>query len=268
MNSQDTRAPDAREHQEFATDRTASVGGARSGTVTPWRFAMVGHVLILALISGLTFPSLLAITAVLLALPHPERLLAAAWVGGFTASVAGGLVVLAAFSDLHRVLGATGGRTSPGLTLAIGVLAVGLAALLGLPAGERLLHRLHAHLRRHPSGDESPELRWMERGSMLVAAGLTAGPSILPGPFYFVALGELAHHDRGTLANLVIVLLFNLVMFMFVEVPLVGYAIRPDATADAVTHVSAFLRRDGMRIVAIVLLAIGIGHISDGISAL
>ena len=55
----------------------------------------------------------------------------------------------------------------------------------------------------------------------------------LPGPFYVLALGEIASGPYDSLASLGLILLFNAIMFTLLEVPLVGYlrAARADRRA-------------------------------------
>ena len=49
----------------------------------------------------------------------------------------------------------------------------------------------------------------------------------LPGPFYLLALGDIASGGYSTPRRSLIVL-FNAIMFLLVEVPLVGYLLRPE----------------------------------------
>lgn len=62
-------------------------------------------------------------------------------------------------------------------------------------------------------------------------------------------------------------MLFDLVMFVLVEVPLVSYVISPDKTADRVSRFQDFLTKNASRIVAVLALGFGIALIAKGIAA-
>jgi hypothetical protein len=68
--------------------------------------------------------------------------------------------------------------------------------------------------------------------------------------------------------QIALIVLFNLVMFMLVEVPLVSYAISPDKTAGRVRRFQDRLTRNASRIVAVLALAFGIALVAKGIAAL
>ena len=58
----------------------------------------------------------------------------------------------------------------------------------------------------------------------------------LPGTLYLVALKDIATADQTKLDDLLQILVYNLIMFVFAEIPLIGYAIAPDQTREAVTR--------------------------------
>ena len=58
---------------------------------------------------------------------------------------------------------------------------------------------------------------------------------------------------------------FTLVMLMLLELPLIGYATRPEWTAASVARFNSFLSRDGGRVALIAATAIGILLIGRGI---
>jgi hypothetical protein len=71
----------------------------------------------------------------------------------------------------------------------------------------------------------------------------------LPGPFYLLALGKIAHGNFSTSQQVALILLFNALMFLLLEVPLVGYLVRrPEATAKRITATSRWLNANGLRI--------------------
>ena len=50
----------------------------------------------------------------------------------------------------------------------------------------------------------------------------------LPGPFYLLALGDIATGGYSTAEQLGLIVLFNAIMFLLVEVPLTGYLVQPE----------------------------------------
>jgi hypothetical protein len=70
----------------------------------------------------------------------------------------------------------------------------------------------------------------------------------LPGPFYLLALGKIAQGSYSVLQQGALILLFNAIMFLLLEVPLVGYLVRPETTAMRVRAMSRWLNANGLRI--------------------
>jgi Sap, sulfolipid-1-addressing protein len=70
----------------------------------------------------------------------------------------------------------------------------------------------------------------------------------LPGASYLVALKDIsaAHHSTGE--DVVLVLAFNLIMFLFAEIPLVGLIVNPSRTELLVHRIDHWFSRNGRRI--------------------
>ena len=85
--------------------------------------------------------------------------------------------------------------------------------------------------------------RLLGRGSArgAFAAGVVLN---LPGVSYLTALHILDKQDPGTGATILAVIAFNLIMLLLIELPLIGYAIAPDWTTDAVARLRAWLGRN------------------------
>jgi hypothetical protein len=90
----------------------------------------------------------------------------------------------------------------------------------------------------------------------------------VPGIYYLSALHEMATGSYSNAEQLALIVLFNLIMFVLVEVPLVSYAISPDTTAERVRRFQSFLVRNAARIVAVLALGFGIALVAKGIAAL
>jgi Sap, sulfolipid-1-addressing protein len=126
----------------------------------------------------------------------------------------------------------------------------------------------HVHHRKRKRRDgPSWAERTLGRASWRVA--FVVGAIInLPGPFYLIALGEIAHGGYSVVQEVALILLFNAIMFLLLEVPLVGYLVRPDATAERVAAVSRWLNANGLRITGWLVGLAGASLLVQGIAAL
>ena len=59
-----------------------------------------------------------------------------------------------------------------------------------------------------------------------------------------VALKDIAELDYSFAATFALVLGFYLIMFMFIEIPLLGYVFAPEQTARSTTSFNAWLDRN------------------------
>ena len=233
---------------------------------------------ILALgLGAAVYPQLLAIVVVILTRPNPKRLLSACYAGAVCVSVGCGVAVLLAFRDRSSVAGSTSHRLGASAYLVIGVIALLAAGLMATESGRA---RLGANLRwmrlrgrepreRSRSTEQAPGRaeRLLARGSVLVAVGVGAVLGI-PGPFDLLALGRLTRGGYGLFASLLVVLAFNLVKFVLIEVPLLSYAIDPDGTAGRVKGFSAWMRMNRIKVIAVVVGVVGLVLIGRGIARL
>jgi Sap, sulfolipid-1-addressing protein len=87
----------------------------------------------------------------------------------------------------------------------------------------------------------------------------------LPGVSFVAGMDELSKQHLGVAAKVVLVLLFNVTQLLIIEVPLVGYFVKPDATDAAIKRFHDFLSRDGNRIVLIGGTVIGLLLLARGI---
>ncbi len=110
--------------------------------------------------------------------------------------------------------------------------------------------------------EAGPE-RGSARTTFVVGALLT-----LPGASYLAGLDLLAKQDLSTAATVLTVLGFNLIMLLLLELPLLGFAIRPEGTAVAVERFSAWLGREGGRIGIGVAVILGVALILRGLAGL
>lgn len=202
----------------------------------------MGDVFFLAFLAAL-YPTLLAATTVMLLLPHPKRLLLGYLLGAAMTSVTLGLVIV--FALRHSGLVETTQTTlGPGADIVLGCLALVIAFVLRSGRDQGLAERRRE--RKAAKGPSGPP-RWQEalgRGSarttFVVGALLT-----LPGAMYITALHRIADENLSDPATVAVVLAFNAIMLMLLEVPLLAYTFAPDWTPKAVERFKQKLRERG-----------------------
>ena len=227
----------------------------------------MAHIVLLALAAAV-FPTLIACVAIMISRPEPRRLLLAFYTGGVLASVGAGIVVLNAFNRGDSVIGNSSSNPNPGTSIVAGLLALALGWLMVSDRGRALLNRWRRrHPRRHAKKDDPS---WAERrlDQANVAVAFAIGAAInLPGPFYVLALGEIAGGDYSRTAEFGLILLFNAIMFVLIEVPLVGYLLRPERTAAQVAELAVWLNRNGLRVMGALIAFVGFTLVVQGLAA-
>jgi Sap, sulfolipid-1-addressing protein len=230
----------------------------------------MGSIILLAF-GACFFPMLLACVAIMISRPKPRGLLIAFYAGGLLASVSTGIAVLAVFLNGQSVLGSTHTDPHPTVSIVAGSVGLLLAWLMVSARGNAMLDRWRSRHRRRKSSKQKDRPSWAERtlGRASWRIALLVGAVInLPGPFYLLALGEIARGGYSTLQQLALILLFNAIMFLLLEVPLVGYLVRPEATAMQVKALSRWLNANGLRITGCFVGLFGVGLLGQGIAAL
>ncbi len=201
----------------------------------------MGGVFIFALLAALN-PTLLAATTVMLLLPRPERLLLGYLLGAALTSITLGLVIVFTLQD-SSLVGTTQNQLSPAADFALGGLALLVAFVLGSGRDRRLAERRRA---RKAEREKGPP-RWqqfLDRGS--ARATFAVGVVLtLPGASYITGLNRIADQDLSAAATVAVVLAFNVIMLALLELPLLGYAIAPQWTPDAVSRFRTALGRRG-----------------------
>jgi hypothetical protein len=230
----------------------------------------VAHIVLLALAAAV-FPTLIACVAIMISRPRPRGLLLAFYAGGVIVSITAGVVVLSFFNDNNAVLGSTASAPSPGTSMTAGLASLLLAWLMASRRGQALLDTWRS---RHPrrstrrTAEDSPS--WAERHLHRANATVTfaIGAAInLPGPFYLLALGDIASGAYSRLHQFGLIVLFNAIMFLLLEAPLVGYLLRPEWTAERVAALATWLNANGLRVVGWLLGAVGVSLVVQGVGA-
>lgn len=231
-------------------------------------------------LAAAAYPQLLAIVVVILTRPEPRRLLWACYLGALTVSIGCGVVVLLLFRDREGVVGSTAHRLGAAPFLVVGAIGVVLGLLITNERGRAQLGSKVPRIRRRRATppDESARpgaaSRWkssatgaLARGSAMVAIGVGAVLGI-PGPFDVLALGRVVTAGYALVSAIVIVVIFNLIKFVLIELPIVSYAVDPNGTAARVDRFSRWMRANQIRVIGLVIAIIGLVLIARGISRL
>ncbi len=224
--------------------------------------------LLLLAFEAALYPTLLAAVVILLSQPRRIPLLTAYLAGGLTISIGlGCAIVFAAQGALDKGSSSTLSWTAD---LAIGGLALLLAVALATRSDERLRARRAARKEaKHPPEPEDEEKEpWSQR---LLAGGSTpivflAALAInVPGAAYLIGLKDIAagHHSTGGVIALILV--FNAIMFLLAEVPLVGLLVAPEATERRVVLFNDWLSRNGRTIAMVICAILGVFLVVRGI---
>lgn len=194
-------------------------------------------------------PTLLAAATVMMLLPETKRLMLGYLLGSYLTSIGAGLLIAFSFHGSGSVETAQNSLT-PAEDLVFGAIAVIVGLVLRSDMGEERRRR------KQESEKEPWAQRMLGRGSPKVAFAIGALLSF-PGASYLVALNRLVHLDAGVGATVFLVVLFCVIQALLLEVPLIGYAISPERTQDAVDRFRRWLSERGRIAGAKVAIVIG-----------
>jgi Sap, sulfolipid-1-addressing protein len=222
----------------------------------------VGQVFAFALTAALN-PTLLTAVTVMLTLEKPERLLTGYLMGAAVTSVACGLLLVFALPGSSTSSTAKHG-VNPVLNVVLGALILVICFVVGTGRDRR--RRAWSERKRERAKDKPPP-RWRRqlskgsaRDTVLVGVLLS-----FPGASYIAGMDLLAKQHLATAVTVLVVIAFNLIMLLLLELPLLGYTTRPEWTAAAVGRFSDWLTRRGSRAALIAGTAAGILLIVRGL---
>lgn len=195
-------------------------------------------------------PTLLAAATVMMLLPETKRLMLGYLLGSYLTSISVGLLIAFSFHGSGSVESA---RTtlSPAEDLVFGAIALIVGLVLRSDFGEERRRR------KKESAKEPWAQRMLGGGSAKVAFAIGALLSF-PGASYLVALNRLVHLNPGVPATVFLVVLFCVIQALFLELPLVGYAVSPQRTQRAVDGFRRWLQEKGRQTAAAGAIAIGL----------
>jgi hypothetical protein len=226
----------------------------------------VGEVVVLAFTAALN-PTELAATTVMLLLPHPERLLFGYWMGAMLTGTASGLVVVFALSDTSA--GHTTTHTvGPAVWLVAAVLLVVAAFALADGADSRLRARRAARHAEHGEKEKTPKWEKTLREGNTWGAFVIGMMLSLPGASYLAALDRLTHLHYSTFSTVLVLIGFNLVQNLLLEIPMLAFRIWPDETPAAIDRAKAWVSRHGREYAAWALGSVGVALAIPSVIAL
>jgi len=200
-------------------------------------------------------PTLLAATMVMLFAADPRALMTGFLLGAYTVSISIGLVVVFALETSGAV--ETTKRTlSPAADIVLGLLFMLAAVVIRGDRDARIRERRRKHARTTAPKEAPRWKRSLDKGSprSAFAVGILL---TLPGASYLVGMTRISKADASTAATVLAVVLFCVIMLLLIEIPLLGYAVRPDATQRAVRRFTAWLSGNARTIVWRIALVIG-----------
>jgi hypothetical protein len=229
----------------------------------------VANILLLA-VAAAFYPTLLAIVILVLGRPRPARLLAAYLAGGMLVSLGIGLAVVFVLEGVGADQG--GGHTSTTsavIDILLGVLALCAAFVVHTGRDPRPARLKKKREPQPGAGPKKPSLtqRALGRDSMKLAFGLGVVLD-LPSVWYLVALKDIVNGSYGAVEEVLLVLVFNVIMFALIEVPLIAYLVAPESAAGIVARFNAWIHANGRRIMEGVAVVFGTYVLVKGIVAL
>jgi hypothetical protein len=222
-------------------------------------------ILVLAL-GAAFYPTLLAIVLVVLTRPRPARLLGAYLVGGMLIGLGVGFVFV--FELKGAGVKSDGSESEAGAILDI--VAGALSLLLAL-----VLSRGHdprpARLKRKKSASEPKKPSWTTRAvghdSLKMAFGLGVLLD-LPSVWYLIALKDIATGNYSSGEQVLLIIGFNLIMFVVIEAPLIAYLLSPERAAATVDRFNAWIRSHVRQLTEAVAGGLGAYLVVKGVAAL
>jgi hypothetical protein len=199
-------------------------------------------------------PFRIGMTVLMLNRPRPALQLLAFLCGGFAMGMTVGLVVLFVFR--RRLLGSTY-FTLPKVQILIGFLALLVAVVVAVPG----------RLGSRPARLAKPAQRLLS-GHSLAVAGITGLGIALPSVDYLAALAVILASGASALTQVAVLLMFNVVAFALVEIPLLAYLLAPKTTAMSMTALHNWIRSRRRLEVAMLLAAGGCVFLAVGMAGL
>jgi hypothetical protein len=208
-------------------------------------------------------PFRLGMTVLMINRPQPLLQLLAFLVGGFAMGSMVGVIVLFV---LRPALGAAH-FTLPRVQVVVGavllvnaaVVATGVVDKRGDGSAFRALSRFEPVMTR---------TRQLLNGRSLWTAGIAGLGIALPSVDYLAVLALIVASGAAAAVQVGALLLFNVVAFGFVELPLISYLVAPDRTRATLSALNDWMRTRRRRAVTVLLAVVGCVLLGAGLAGL
>lgn len=211
----------------------------------------MGEIVVLSLTAALN-PTLLAATTIMLLLPSPERLMLGYWLGAMITGIISGLIIVFALAGTGAA-NTTKKTVSPAVDLALAALTLIAALVLATGRDKRFEERRAERKKKKKPPKWQQKLREGTAKTTFVIGILLS----FPGVSYLAALDHLHKLHYSTAVTVLVVIGFNLVQLVLIEIPIVAFEIAPRRTPTAIEHAKAWTRRHGRQYGAWGLAVIG-----------
>jgi Sap, sulfolipid-1-addressing protein len=215
----------------------------------------VGSIFALALLAMFN-PTLLAAVTVMMLLPKTKTLMFGYLLGAYLTSISLGLIVV---FTLHNSGATESARQtlSPVEDLTVGAILIIAGLALRTTRVEQMRERrAERKASKHPEEKASLPERLLGRGSARISFAVGVVLSF-PGVSYLTALNRMADLEWAAVPTALFVILFCLIQQLLLEVPLLGFAVAPEWTQQAVVRFRGWLARNGRRAGAMAAIVLG-----------
>ena len=208
------------------------------------------------------FPALLAVVLVAIRSRHPQKLLGSFLAGGLLSAISVGLAIVFSLQGASVDSSSSSGG-DPALYLVVGVLSLIAAYVVDR---KKLLGKGAKKPKEETDGDKKPDRleRALDKGAPYAfVAGIVL--CAFPGLSAFVALKDIAQLGYSASATVAVTIGFFLIMFSFIEVPLVGFAVVPERATATTLQFNRWLDAHMNRLAVGVLAGLGVFLIVRGL---
>ena len=208
-------------------------------------------------------PFRIGMTVLMINRPRPLLQLLAFLTGGFAMGITVGVIVL---FILRPALGSAH-FTLPRVQIVVGAVLLVNAAVVASGVGGKHSEG-SAGIAEGRLGPLAMRTRQLLNGRSLWTAGVAGLGIALPSVDYLAVLALIVASGAAAAVQVGALLMFNLVAFGFVEIPLISYLVAPDRTRATLSALNDWLRTRRRRALTVLLAAIGCVLLGAGLAGL
>jgi len=214
-------------------------------------------------VGSMFWPTLLVVVVIALRTSRPVPILAWFWAGGVLTAVGVGAAIVFSLQD-SDLLNGSHRNGGPWIDIVAGTIALfGAVVVRGLAAKRKARAPVE---KKQSRSSQQLERLVVNGGPLAFAAGILA--TFIPGPLMVIGMADIAQLGWSVAATVGMIVAFYLVMFTFVEGPLVGLVVAPKRTSELVAAFNAWLDRNLLNLVVQALLVVGAFELVRGIVTL